>query len=171
MNNNITLPRAVGEQVREALVVAWQSTPVWQIAEARNALDAALAEPDAALEAQEDEALLNEPIAMRYDGDGYGYLYIDSGSGSDWQRRHKDAEPLYLAPPKPDAKPEPVHIHTCGPDCQKPLCVNRRREIAAAVEAEREACAEICDAEATIEGIAQRCAANIRARGSDGKAA
>jgi hypothetical protein len=133
---------------------------------ALDALDAALAEPDAALEAQEDEALLNEPIAMRYDGDGYGYLYIDSGSGSDWQRRHKDAEPLYLAPPKPDAKPEPVHIHTCGPDCQKPLCVNRRREIAAAVEAEKEACAEICDAEATIEGIAQRCAAKIRARGS-----
>jgi hypothetical protein len=32
--------------------------------------------------------------------------------------------------------------------------------------AEREACAEICDAEASIEGIAQRCAANIRARGS-----
>jgi hypothetical protein len=45
MTDNITLPRAVGEQVREALVVAWQSTPVWQIAEARNALDAALAEP------------------------------------------------------------------------------------------------------------------------------
>jgi hypothetical protein len=81
---------------------------VWQIAEARNALDAALAEPDAALEAQEDEALLNEPIAMRYDGDGYGYLYIDSGSGSDWQRRHKDAEPLYLAPPEPPAKREPA---------------------------------------------------------------
>jgi len=35
---------------------------------------------------------------------------------------------------------EPEHIHTCGPDCQKPPCVNRRREIAAAVEAEREAC-------------------------------
>jgi hypothetical protein len=31
--------------------------------------------------------------------------------------------------------------------------------------AEREACAEICDAEATIEGIAQRCATKIRARG------
>jgi len=60
---------------------------------------------------------------------------------------------------------EPKHIHTCPPDCQKPLCVNRRREIAAAVEAEREACAEICDAEATIEGIAQRCATKIRARG------
>jgi hypothetical protein len=40
------------------------------------------------------------------------------------------------------------------------------RIIAQAVEAKREACAEICDAEATIEGIAQRCAANIRARGS-----
>jgi hypothetical protein len=42
---------------------------------------------------------------------------------------------------------EPEHIHTCGPDCQKPLCVNRRREIAAAVEAEREACAEIADSQ------------------------
>jgi len=35
----------------------------------------------------------------------------------------------------------------------------------AAVRAEREACAEVCDGEATIEGIAQRCAAAIRARG------
>jgi len=39
-----------------------------------------------------------EPVAMRYDFDGYGYLYIDSGSGSDWQTRIKDAEPLYTAP-------------------------------------------------------------------------
>ena len=31
--------------------------------------------------------------------------------------------------------------------------------------AEREACAKVCDSEATIEGIAQRCAAAIRARG------
>jgi hypothetical protein len=33
------------------------------------------------------------------------------------------------------------------------------------VKAEREACAKVCDGEATIEGIAQRCAAAIRARG------
>jgi hypothetical protein len=31
--------------------------------------------------------------------------------------------------------------------------------------AEREACAKVCDEEATIEGVAQRCAAAIRARG------
>jgi hypothetical protein len=31
--------------------------------------------------------------------------------------------------------------------------------------AEREACADICDQHASIEGIAQRCAAAIRARG------
>ena len=31
--------------------------------------------------------------------------------------------------------------------------------------AEREACAKVCDAEATVEGIAQKCAAAIRARG------
>jgi hypothetical protein len=38
---------------------------------------------------------------------------------------------------------EAQSIHSCGPDCQKPLCVNRRREIAAAVEAEREACKKL----------------------------
>lgn len=34
-----------------------------------------------------------------------------------------------------------------------------------AAEVEREACAKVCDAEATIEGIAQKCAAAIRAMG------
>jgi hypothetical protein len=32
--------------------------------------------------------------------------------------------------------------------------------------AERAACADICDQHASIEGIAQRCAAEIRARGN-----
>ena len=38
------------------------------------------------------------------------------------------------------------------------------REIQIEVEAEREACAQIADAESSIEGIAQRIAAAIRAR-------
>jgi len=37
---------------------------------------------------------------MRYDYDGYGYKYIDNGSGSDWQTRIKDAEPVYTTPPQ-----------------------------------------------------------------------
>jgi hypothetical protein len=103
--SNITLPRAVGLHIRNSLRGIVNASdddcgeekcrdcaPVRVMREALAALDAAL-------EAQEDEALLNEPVAMRYDGDGYGYLYIDSGSGSDWQRRHKDSEPLYTAPP------------------------------------------------------------------------
>jgi hypothetical protein len=32
--------------------------------------------------------------------------------------------------------------------------------------AEREACADICDQHASVEGIAQRCAAEIRKRGN-----
>lgn len=36
--------------------------------------------------------------------------------------------------------------------------------VQAAIEVEREACADICDQHASIEGIAQRCAAEIRAR-------
>ena len=41
--------------------------------------------------------LKQEPVAMRYDYDGYGYQYIDLGSGSDWQTRVK-GEPLYTTP-------------------------------------------------------------------------
>ena len=40
---------------------------------------------------------MNEPVAMRYDFDGYGYRYIDSGSGSDWQTR-ENGEFLYTKP-------------------------------------------------------------------------
>jgi hypothetical protein len=70
---------------------------------------------------------------------------------------------------------EAQSIHTCGPDCQKPLCVNRRREIAEAVEAEREACARVCDKrgeQSRVDGWYRqsdaelRCADAIRARGS-----
>jgi hypothetical protein len=41
----------------------------------------------------------NEPVAIRYDFDGYGYKYMDSGSGSDWQTR-VEGEPLYTHPAK-----------------------------------------------------------------------
>ena len=42
---------------------------------------------------------MNEPVAIRYDFDGYGYKYIDSGSGSDWLTR-VDGELLYAHPAK-----------------------------------------------------------------------
>ena len=41
----------------------------------------------------------NEPVAIRYDFDGYGYQYMDSGSGSDWLTR-VDGELLYTNPAK-----------------------------------------------------------------------
>jgi hypothetical protein len=41
----------------------------------------------------------NNPVAIRYDFDGYGYQYMDSGSGSDWLTR-VDGEPLYTHPAK-----------------------------------------------------------------------
>ena len=40
---------------------------------------------------------MSNPVAIRYDFDGYGYKYIDSGSGSDWQTR-VNGEPLYTHP-------------------------------------------------------------------------
>ena len=50
----------------------------------------------------------HEPVAMRYDFDGYGYKYIDSGSGSDWQTRERGAEPLYTHPQPKQEQGEPV---------------------------------------------------------------
>ena len=41
---------------------------------------------------------LAEPVAVRYDFDGYGYIYMDAGSGSDWASRVKDCEFLYTHP-------------------------------------------------------------------------
>ena len=61
-------------------------------------------------------------------------------------------------------------IHSCGPDCDRPACVNVRK----AVEAEREACAKLCDEfaahywakdDAVESVIYEECAAAIRARG------
>ena len=43
---------------------------------------------------------LSEPVAIRYDFDGYGYMYIDAGSGSDWASRVKNCEFLYTSPQK-----------------------------------------------------------------------
>jgi hypothetical protein len=43
---------------------------------------------------------LAEPVAVRYDFDGYGYIYMDAGSGSDWASRVKDCEFLYTHPQK-----------------------------------------------------------------------
>ena len=41
---------------------------------------------------------LAEPVAVRYDFDGYGYIYMDAGSGSDWASRVKDCEFLFIHP-------------------------------------------------------------------------
>jgi hypothetical protein len=55
----------------------------------------------------------------------------------------------------------PDVLHTDGLEYSS-RCFERFAALVAA--AEREACANICDSEATIEGIAQKCAAAIRAR-------
>jgi len=69
-----------------------------------------------------------EPVAMRYDFDGYGYMYIDSGSGSDWQTRKK-GEFLYTKPffnqkpvammVKMDGFDKPEFTTTCSSDALK----------------------------------------------------
>ena len=63
------------------------SQPDHFINKAITAVKEALAQPE------------QEPVAIRYDFDGYGYQYIDSGTGSDWQTR-TEGEFLYTHPVK-----------------------------------------------------------------------
>lgn len=81
------------EAMKLALEALENRTSLMKWQKARDAVREALAK-------QEQD----EPVAMRYDFDGYGYKYIDSGSGSDWQTRIKDAEPVYTKP-QPAQKP------------------------------------------------------------------
>ena len=41
-----------------------------------------------------------EPVAIRYDFDGYGYQYRDAGHGSNWMARLPEGELLYTHPAK-----------------------------------------------------------------------
>ena len=72
----------------------------------------------------------NEPVAIRYDFDGYGYQYIDSGSGSDWQTRVQ-GEPLYTAP-HPEQYPQiaisPEIVGYVAPQ-RKPLTDEQRFDL------------------------------------------
>ena len=96
--------------------------------------DSQLSKTNAAIKALE-EALKqeqDEPVAMRYDFDGYGYKYIDIGSGSDWQTRIKDAEPVYSKPQPKQEQGEPYTIHTlhcvCGKTWQMDVCPTKIKE-------------------------------------------
>jgi hypothetical protein len=122
MTGHITLPRAEAEQIRAALVSGKK------LYAALAALDAALKEPDVA-------DLFAQFAAKQRPLDADMAAIINANLDS-----------LYITDEPAAALAEPEHIHTCGPDCQKPLCVNRRREIAAAVEAEREAVLALIEA-------------------------
>ena len=54
---------------------------------------------------------LAEPVAVRYDFDGYGYIYMDAGSGSDWASRVKNCEFLYTHPMRELTDEEIMIIH------------------------------------------------------------
>ena len=61
------------------------------------------------------------------------------------------------------ARKSGIELYGLGRDRENFLCI-LESFTKLVVATEREACAEICDSEATIEGIAQKCAAAIRAR-------
>jgi hypothetical protein len=86
--------------MQSLIVTNSETNTIKQIAETAYLLaDAMIRERERAigvLQAALDQP--EEPVAMRYDYDGYGYQYIDSGSGSDWRTRHQGAEPLYTNP-------------------------------------------------------------------------
>jgi hypothetical protein len=173
MTDNITLPRAVVEQVREALKeLDYASEPyVNEIARtALAALDAALAEPE---QKQKQKPVVVEQLfalaklTVRRAADPDPWVWdrlADDGTWTPFNPLIHGPDMWRLEQAIRAALAEPEHIHTCPPNCQKPLCVNRLREIEAAVEAEREACAR------TVDHVVMRGGGTyggaIRARGS-----
>ncbi len=83
------------------------------------------------------------------------YHAVWSTSTAELQRFAKLVEAAYVERTKYDG------IHTCSHLCQRPFCVALRE----AVAAEREACAEVCEAY-IAPSIGLEMAAAIRARGN-----
>jgi hypothetical protein len=70
-----------------------------------------------------------EPVAVRYDFDGYGWQYLDSGSGSDWLTRKPDAEPLYSADTIAALRAAPVAMRErAAAICVPAPCADEERE-------------------------------------------
>jgi len=103
--------------------------------------------------AQEEQ----EPVAwMVYTLDGKSVCVTDNPA--DFSEAHR-ALPLYTHPPRRTGLPH------CEHSCEANAFQIEIRRLKAELAAEREACADICDQHASVEGIAQRCAEQIRARG------
>jgi hypothetical protein len=66
----------------------------------------------------------NEPVAIRYDFDGYGYQYMDSGSGSDWQTRVK-GELLYADHPACKHGVDDGACKECYQDATEPVALTQ----------------------------------------------
>ena len=62
-------------------------------------------------------------------------------------------------------EPRRAGLPHCEHSCEANAFQIEIRRLKAELVAEREACADICDQHASVEGIAQRCAEQIRARG------
>jgi hypothetical protein len=90
--------------------------------------------------AREAELIVNSPYLMPHDNVLQGIKAFEALVRSDEQEKYK------------------WDIHSCGPTCKRYACVAMRK----AIEAEREACAKLC--ETLVMG--KHCAAAIRNRGN-----
>ena len=90
--------------------------------------------------AREAELIVNSPYLMPHDNVLQGIKAFEALVRADEQEKYK------------------WDIHSCGPTCKRYACVAMRK----AIEAEREACAKLC--ETLVMG--KHCAAAIRNRGN-----
>jgi hypothetical protein len=110
--------------------------------------------------AQEEQ----EPVAWRYaldasvEGPRWIYSERDPAEWRDPDMANWAIELLYTHPPRRTGLPH------CERSCEANAFQIEIRRLKAELAAEREACADICDQHASVEGIAQRCAAEIRKR-------
>jgi hypothetical protein len=104
----------------------------------------------AAITALRDALAQEEPVAWTND-----WLFV---SGAVKPSLPGEWHPLYTYPPRRTGLPH------CEHSCEANAFQIEIRRLKAELAAERTACADICDQHASVEGIAQRCAEQIRAR-------
>lgn len=95
-----------------------------------------------------------EPVAVRYDFDGFGWQYLDSGSGSDWLTREPEAQLLYTAE---DVAALAAEVRALRGDVER--CEAERKLMSARIAAQRKECRWMLTWSNALHETFQRCIA------------
>jgi hypothetical protein len=105
---------------------------------------------------------MRDTIELAREAGGFGYVHDAGDEPHKWQFTPAELKAFEALVRADEREKYKWDIHSCGPTCKRYACVAMRE----AVEAEREACAKVCDDLRGINWGPEQCAVAIRARGN-----